>query len=85
MVKNQKILNSKSRDIILGMEKIGGKYISLNEIQKETGISFQTLKNYIKILLEKEIVVIAEKEARKGKKTGSSTIRYSLNYKKIYN
>lgn len=45
------ILNSKMREIVRLIHKSGG-YMSANEIAKKTGMSYVTVKKYIKELVK---------------------------------
>ena len=56
MVKDKKQLNSKMRDIISALHKNGGA-LTENQIAKETGLSYITVRKYIKDLLKKGLIV----------------------------
>lgn len=56
MVKEKKLLNSKMQVIISVLHKKGGA-LTENEIAKETGLSYITVKKYIKDLVKKGIIV----------------------------
>lgn len=56
MVKRKQELNSKMRDILRVIHKKGGA-MSAHEIAKETGMSYVTVRKYLKELLKKEVLV----------------------------
>lgn len=56
MIKRKKFLNSKMRDIINILHKRGG-LMSAHEIAEETGIAYITVKKYLKILEEQEVII----------------------------
>jgi uncharacterized membrane protein len=55
MVKEKKALNSKMREILRVLHK-GGGAMSENEIAKETGLSYVTVKKYLKKLHELNLI-----------------------------
>src|SRR3989344_3984060 len=87
----RKIVNHKMAEIIRTLHQKGGA-MSTHEIAKESGLSYITVRKYIKELENLEIVfepiqkregaIIAIIKKRKGKR--SRTKRYTLNYKIIF-
>ena len=55
MVKIRRLLNSKERDILRVLHKKGGS-MSPNEIAKETGFSYVTIKKYLKKLIDEGVI-----------------------------
>jgi len=55
MVKVKRLLNSKERDILRVLHKQGGS-MTPNEIAKETGFSYVTIRKYLKRLIEDEVI-----------------------------
>ena len=55
MVKEKKILNSKMRDILRIIHQQGGS-ISANEISAKTGMSYVTVKKYLKQLATLKLI-----------------------------
>jgi len=60
VLKKKQILNSKEREIIRIIHKKGGA-MTPHEIAKETGMSYVTIKKYLKILYEKRLIVEVKK------------------------
>ena len=56
MVKGKKQLNSKMQVIIQILHKKGGA-MSENEIAKETGLSYITVRKYLKELVKKGVII----------------------------
>lgn len=55
MAKAKRLLNSKEREILRIIHKTGGS-MTPNEIATETGLSYVTIKKYIKRLIEDEVI-----------------------------
>jgi len=56
MVIKKKELNSKMRDILMKIHRKGGA-MSAHEIAKETGMSYITIRKYIKELTKKGVLI----------------------------
>jgi uncharacterized membrane protein len=55
VVKEKKVLSTQEREIIRIIHKKGGA-MSPNEIAEETGLSYVTVRKYLKRLLEKGVI-----------------------------
>jgi uncharacterized membrane protein len=55
MVKKRSALNSKERLILTVLHRQGG-HMTANEISEETGLSYATVRKYIKQLHEKGVI-----------------------------
>ena len=67
MVKKQKELNSKMRDILMAIHRKGGA-MSAHEIAKETGMSYITIRKYIQDLIKKGVLIEHGKDTEKKNK-----------------
>jgi len=56
MVKKEKELNSKTRDILIAIHRKGGA-MSAHEIARETGMSYITIRKYIEQMIKKEVLI----------------------------
>jgi uncharacterized membrane protein len=86
----RKMINSKMSEIIQVLHKQGGA-MSANEISTETGISYVTVRKYIKDLIDHLIITEVMRKSmgfvaivKKKNKGRSRTKRYSLNYGVIF-
>jgi len=64
----KKKLNSKMRDILLAIHRKSGS-MTAHEIAKETGMSYITIRKYLKELIKKGVLIEHGKKKNYSKKT----------------
>lgn len=86
----RKMINSKMQEIIQVLHRQGG-FMSANELSKETGIAYITIRKYIEDLRDHLIITEVKRKfaefvaiTKKKNPKRSRTKRYSLNYGVIF-